>query len=447
MIERATFDLVRAALRLGLKLWPLWLLWLVWTRFDDWWISYLSAFPDHSTTTYTLAYRAWPSVALLGPVLLMLAAVLAYRLHFASRILPFAGIAGVLGTSILTGWPEYQRLAPYVGSVPVWEILRALNLNIVQAVAFGSAAALIGVRLMSHRALNLGVGPPLLRGLSDNFGHADWLSIRDAHRLFPGPDKAYGGIVVGEAYRVDHDRVARRAFDANDRRTWGLGGGAPLLVDPCHTGSTHALVFSGPGGFKTTSVGIPTMLTWRGAAVVLDPSREIGPMVQAFRQSLGHRVVSLDPGEPAAGAFNVLDWIDVTSPEAETNVEAAVNWICGEPRGAITAGAEFFREGGKGLIACLLADLLWDRELAPEGRRSNSCAGCSSPPKAKCVRSSNASTSPPKAHSPVTLQARSRGWCRKPFPGSMATPTRTPAGYPSQPMPISSPAAAFTRAI
>ena len=74
------------------------------------------------------------------------------------------------------------------------------------------------------------------------------------------------------------------AFDPADRRSWGQGGTAPLLVDPCRTGSTHALVFGGPGGFKTTSVGVPTMLTWRGAAVVFDPSREIGPMVTGFRR-------------------------------------------------------------------------------------------------------------------------------------------------------------------
>jgi type IV secretion system protein VirD4 len=191
--------------------------------------------------------------------------------------------------------------------------------------------------------------------------------MRAARRLFPGPDETFGGIVVGEAYRVDQDRVARRAFDPADKTTWGQGGAAPLLIDPCRTGSTHALVFSGPGGFKTTAVGVPTMLTWTGAAVVLDPSREIGPMVQAFRQgTLGHRVVTLDPADPAAGAFNVLDWIDVAAPDAETNVEAVVNWICGEALGQITSGAEFFRESGKGLIACLLADTLWDKALPPE---------------------------------------------------------------------------------
>ena len=69
--------------------------------------------------------------------------------------------------------------------------------------------------------------------------------------------------------RERFDRVARRPFDPADQSTWGQGGTAPLLIDPCHSGSTHALVFGGPGGFKTTSIGIPTMLTWCGAAVVL----------------------------------------------------------------------------------------------------------------------------------------------------------------------------------
>ena len=99
----------------------------------------------------------------------------------------------------------------------------------------------------------------------------------------------------------------------------------------------------GPGGFKTTSVGIPTMLTWCGAAVVLDPSREIGPMVQAYRQEkLGHHVVTLDPADPGFRGVQRARLDRHHSPEAETNVEAAVNWICGETRGQVTSGAEFF---------------------------------------------------------------------------------------------------------
>jgi type IV secretion system protein VirD4 len=366
VFARAGHDLFRMVLRLVVQLWPLWLFWFAWNLSSNWWLGYLLTFPSQSSAGYALAYRAWPSIALLGPVLLMLGATLAYRMRLATRAMPLAGIAGVVVAAGLTGWPEYQRLTPYIGTASPFAILGALDLGIVQAVAVGFAAALLGWGFTFQRSRG-GTGPRLIRGRSDNFGHADWLAMRAARRLFPGPDETFGGIVVGEAYRVDQDRVARRAFDPADKATWGQGGSAPLLVDPCRTGSTHALVFGGPGGFKTTSVGVPTMLTWRGAAVVLDPSREIGPMVQAFRQgTLGQRVVTLDPADPAAGAFNVLDWIDVTAPDAETNVEAAVNWICGEARGQITSGADFFRESGKGLIACLLADMLWDPALPAE---------------------------------------------------------------------------------
>ena len=280
--------------------------------------------------------------------------------------MPIASIAGIVVATILTAWPEYDRLVPYIGRASPVDILGALDLGVLQAVAVGCLAALLGWGLTFQRFRG-GAGPRLVRGRSDNFGHADWLGMREARLLFPGPDEVYGGIVVGEAYRVDRDRVAHRAFDPADQTTWGQAGSTPLLVDPCRTGSTHALVFAGPGGFKTTAIGVPTMLTWRGAAVVLDPSREIGPMVHEFRQgTLGHRVVTLDPADPAGGAFNVLDWIDIAAPDAETNVEAAVNWICGEARGHITSGGEFFRESGKGLIACLLADMLWDPDLASE---------------------------------------------------------------------------------
>jgi type IV secretion system protein VirD4 len=89
------------------------------------------------------------------------------------------------------------------------------------------------LKLTTRRTLGTGSGPRLIRGRSDNYGHADWLSIREASRLFPGPDPTYGGVVVGEAYRVDQDRVARWAFDPADRRSWGQDGTLPLLVDPC----------------------------------------------------------------------------------------------------------------------------------------------------------------------------------------------------------------------
>lgn len=75
---------------------------------------------------------------------------------------------------------------------------------------------------------------PERRGVTDNHGHARWLSTPEAQRLFPGPAPGYGGVVVGEAYRVDQDRSAMgKRFLPHDQTTWGRGGTAPLLIDPC----------------------------------------------------------------------------------------------------------------------------------------------------------------------------------------------------------------------
>ena len=74
MFDRTGYDLSRLVLRLIVQLWPLWLFWFAWTVASNAWLGYLLTFPDPSTSAYALAYRAWPSIALLGPVVLMLAA-------------------------------------------------------------------------------------------------------------------------------------------------------------------------------------------------------------------------------------------------------------------------------------------------------------------------------------------------------------------------------------
>jgi type IV secretion system protein VirD4 len=102
--------------------------------------------------------------------------------------------------------------------------------------------------------------------------------------------------------------------------------------------------------------------------VVLDPAAELGPILEAARRRMGHRVFVLSPDHAAACGFNVLDWIDTASPLAETDVSAVVEWVCGA-RATGDATAEFFESRGKALVTCLLAHLLWDPDLPP-GRKT-----------------------------------------------------------------------------
>ena len=166
--------------------------------------------------------------------------------------------------------------------VDLWLVLAAAAPTIFLAMLLFGLFQVRPLRYRGQRRLTArpdGAVRAVERGVTDNHGHTQWRSMADARKLFGGPHPLYGGIVVGEAYRVDHDRsIAGTRFDTRDERSWGMGGRSPLLIDPCTEGSGHSLVFAGPGGFKTTSA-VSTVLTWIGSSVILDPSIELGPML------------------------------------------------------------------------------------------------------------------------------------------------------------------------
>jgi type IV secretion system protein VirD4 len=231
--------------------------------------------------------------------------------------------------------------------------------------------AIVGAILTQARRVE---GPrlrrPLFGGLvksplavTDNHGRAEWMAMDAAKKLFPGPNPAYGGVVVGEAYRVDEDRVAKMRFEPSDESTWGKGGKVPLLIDPCTQGPTHSLVIVGSGGFKTTTA-ISTLLHWTGSCVVLDPAGEIAPMVRGAREKLGHTVHELDL--TSSVGFNVIDWIDIQSPLASANIDSVVTWVCGDAPQSSDKNREFFENMGRNVVRAILAHVLYDPDAPRE---------------------------------------------------------------------------------
>jgi type IV secretion system protein VirD4 len=158
-----------------------------------------------------------------------------------------------------------------------------------------------------------------------------------------------GGIVVGEAYRVDKDSVASHTFRADDKQSWGAGGKSPLLCFDASFGSTHGLVFAGSGGFKTTSVTIPTALKWGGGLVALDPSNEVAPMVINHRRKAGREVFVLSPKDASVG-FNVLDWIGCYGGTKEEDVVAVASWVVTDVGRQTSMRDDFFRASALQLI-------------------------------------------------------------------------------------------------
>lgn len=236
--------------------------------------------------------------------------------------------------------------------------------------ALPPVAMIVGLLVRGQRVK----GPRLRRSLfggpvkvqeavTDNYGRSRWMTMARAIETFPGPDPQYGGVVVGEAYRVDQDKVAKLQFNPRSPQTWGQGGKAKLLIDPCHTGPTHSLIIAGAGSFKSMSA-VSTLLVWRGSAVVLDPAGEMAPMVREARKEMGQTIHELDLG--GVVGFNVLDWIDITSPLADTHILSVAAWICGEEPDKKSGTAQFFEAKGRHLVVCLLSHMLWDDSLAPE---------------------------------------------------------------------------------
>ncbi|EJT01621.1 conjugal transfer coupling protein TraG (plasmid) [Rhizobium sp. CCGE 510] len=165
-----------------------------------------------------------------------------------------------------------------------------------------------------------------------------------------------GGVVIGERYRVDRDSTASQPFRAGSAETWGAGGKSPLLCFDGSFGSSHGIVFAGSGGFKTTSVTIPTALTWGAALVVLDPSKEVAPIVSKHRGNANRDVFVLDPKQSEIG-FNALDWIGRFGGTKEEDIASVASWIISDSGGARGVRDDFFRASALQLLTALIADV------------------------------------------------------------------------------------------
>jgi type IV secretion system protein VirD4 len=197
------------------------------------------------------------------------------------------------------------------------------------------------------------------RGDSDNHGHADYMSIPDMQELFPPvPDADVGGVVVGEAERVDLGPVAGIRFDPNNRATWGKGGKVQLLIDHCIRGSTQSMVIGGGGTGKSTCL-VSSLLTWMKSIFCLDPSAELADLVGEAIAATGRKVIRLEIG---GSGPNVLAHIDITSPMARTQIEGIVGRITG-PAASGNDKDDKFKRWGQTIIEALLFDLMWNPNI------------------------------------------------------------------------------------
>jgi type IV secretion system protein VirD4 len=263
-------------------------------------------------------------------------------------------VAGGTAAATIAALREVTRISAFADRV---EAGRSPIAYVDPATMAGVAAALLagvfGLRVaIKGNAAFAAAAPRRIRGKRAIHGESDWMGMPEAARLFPDD----GGIVIGERYRVDGDSVAAVSFRADAKDTWGDGGKSPLLCFDGSFGSSHGVVFAGSGGFKTTSVTIPTALKWGGGLVVLDPSSEVAPMVIEHRKQAGRNVIVLGPGNAAIG-FNALDWIGRFGSTKEEDIVAVSTWVMTDNPRQASARDDFFRASALQLLTALIADV------------------------------------------------------------------------------------------
>ncbi|MCZ4292188.1 Ti-type conjugative transfer system protein TraG [Hoeflea alexandrii] len=263
-------------------------------------------------------------------------------------------LAGSGAVIVLAAIREGTRLSQFAEQIPTGNAI----LSYLDPGTMGGGAAVLICGIFALRIAVIGNAafarsePKRIRGKRALHGEAEWMKLPAAKKLFGEG----GGIVIGERYRVDRDSTAALTFRADNPQTWGSGGRSPLLCFDGSFGSSHGIVFAGSGGFKTTSVTVPTALKWGGTLIALDPSNEVAPMVKAHRRNAGRDVVVLDPKHPEVG-FNALDWIGQHGGTKEEDIAAVASWIMSENGRASGVRDDFFRASGLQLLTAIIADV------------------------------------------------------------------------------------------
>ncbi|MBB3302272.1 type IV secretion system protein VirD4 [Rhizobium sp. BK077] len=266
----------------------------------------------------------------------------------------WGAVAGGVATILIAAIRETIRLSALADNVSAGKsILSYVDPATMIGAGAAAMASCFALRVaFAGNAAFASAEPKRIRGKRALHGEAEWMKLPEAANLFSDT----GGIVIGERYRVDKDSTAARSFRADDPDTWGAGGKSPLLCFDGSFGSSHGIVFAGSGGFKTTSVTIPTALKWGGSLIVLDPSNEVAPMVSAHRTSANRDLFVLDPKNPATG-FNALDWIGQFGGTKEEDIASVASWIMSDSGGTRGVRDDFFRASALQLLTAMIADV------------------------------------------------------------------------------------------
>jgi type IV secretion system protein VirD4 len=201
----------------------------------------------------------------------------------AARLLP-----GSLGAPLFTlgsvaihaPWKWMLWTLAFGAHVP--ETLRA-----VQAVGFGTVAGVMVLLVVANNARS-----PKPR--SDAYGSARWATDEDLRLAGLGSE----GVVLCQTADASYEAVVR----SNAAVQWRMKQSGALL---CDDGPGHVLCFAPTRSGKGVGLVIPTLLTWRGSALVYDIKKELWHATAGWRRQFSH-CWRFEPTSPSSVRFNPL---------------------------------------------------------------------------------------------------------------------------------------------
>ncbi|GAB3338047.1 type IV secretory system conjugative DNA transfer family protein [Larkinella ripae] len=116
-----------------------------------------------------------------------------------------------------------------------------------------------------------------------------------------------------------------------------------------YDGTAHLMTIAATGAGKGRGVVIPTLLTYPGSVVVLDPKGENYQVTARARREMGQRVIRLNPFDingPETDALNMLDLFKLPNTDVETEAQMLAELFSNGSRGT--------REPFWDLTACML---------------------------------------------------------------------------------------------
>jgi type IV secretion system protein VirD4 len=111
-----------------------------------------------------------------------------------------------------------------------------------------------------------------------------------------------------------------------------------------HNGPEHVLCVAPTQSGKTTSLVIPTLLSWEASVLVHDPKEELYELTAGWRQTFS-RVVHVQPTSPTSDQYNPLDAIRLGTAYDIRDVQIIADMLV-DPDGEAERGgaAQHFRE-------------------------------------------------------------------------------------------------------